>query len=81
MLDHMFFQRGFVLEGGGTLRTGEHMIIKNLKRKMSKIDPDMVLDHMFFQRGFILKGGGTLRTCAHVINMNLKRKKSIFNPM
>jgi hypothetical protein len=23
VLDHVFFQRGFVLEGGGTLGTGE----------------------------------------------------------
>jgi hypothetical protein len=69
------FKRGFVLEGGGTLRTGEHVINMNLKRKRSKIDPDMVLDHMFFQPGFILKGGGTLRTGEHVIHMNLKRKK------
>ncbi len=76
MLDHVFFQRGFILEGGGTLRTGEHVIIKNLKRKKSKIDPDMVIDHVFFQRGFILKGGGTLRTGEHVINVNLKRKSN-----
>ncbi len=77
----MFFQRGFILEGGGTLLTGEHVIIKNLKRKKSKIDPDMMLDHMFFQRGFILEGGGTLGTGEHVIHMNLKRKESIFIPM
>jgi hypothetical protein len=78
MLNHVFFQRGFVLEGGWTLGTGEHVINMNLKRKTSKIYPDMVLDHMFFQRGFILKGGGTLRTGEHVVNVNLKKKKSIF---
>jgi hypothetical protein len=33
MLDHVFFQRGFVLEGGGTLGTGEHVIHMHLKRK------------------------------------------------
>jgi hypothetical protein len=33
VLDHVFFQRGFVLEGGGTLGTGEHEVNVNLKRK------------------------------------------------
>jgi hypothetical protein len=35
MLDHVFFKRGFVLEGGGTLGTGEHVVNLNLKRKES----------------------------------------------
>jgi hypothetical protein len=35
VLDHVFFKRGFVLEGGGTLRTGEHVIDMNLKRQKS----------------------------------------------
>jgi hypothetical protein len=35
VLDHMFFQRGFILKGGGTLRTGAHVINMNLKRKKS----------------------------------------------
>jgi hypothetical protein len=78
MLEHMFFQRGFVLEGGGTLGTGEHVINVNLKEKSKKTDPNEVLDHVFFQRGFVLEGGGTLRTGEHVVNVNLKRKESIF---
>ncbi len=81
VLDHVFFQRGFVLEGGGTLRAGEHVINVNLKRKIINFYPYVVLDHVFFQRGFVLEGGGTLRAGEHVIHMNLKRKKSIFNTM
>jgi hypothetical protein len=63
MLDQMFFQRGFVLEGGGTLGTGEHVINMNLKRK--KVDHNEMLDHVFFSARFYF-------------NMNLKRKKPIF---
>jgi hypothetical protein len=56
MLDHVFFKRGFVLEGGGTLRTGEQVINVNLKEKSKKTDPNVMLEHVFFQRGlFFLK--------------------------
>jgi hypothetical protein len=67
VLDNVFFQRGFVLEGGGTLRTDEQVINVNLKRKKENFYPNEVLDHVLFQRGFILEGGRTLGTGEHVI--------------
>jgi hypothetical protein len=58
MLDQVFFQRGFILEGSGTLRTGEHVIIENLKRKKSKIDPDMGFTTCSFSEVLFLKEVG-----------------------
>ncbi len=81
MLDKIFFQRGFVHEGGGTLRTGKHVINMSIKRKKVNFYPNEMLDQMFFQRGFILEGGGTLRTGEHVINVNLKEKVKKLIPM
>jgi hypothetical protein len=73
VLDHVFFQRGFVLEGGGTLRTDEHVINVNLKRKKSIFI--RCLTRCSFSEVLFLKEVGHWGTGEHV-NMNLKRKKS-----
>jgi hypothetical protein len=57
MLDHVFFKRGFVLEGGGTLQTGQRDQ-HELKEKKVNFYPNEMIDHVFFQRGFVLEEVG-----------------------
>jgi hypothetical protein len=67
VLDHVFFQKGFVLEGCGTLGTGEHVINMNLKgKKKSIFIPMRCLTTCSFSEVLFLKEVGHWE---HMVNM------------